>query len=336
MRNSLTFPLQIDLIVPSAIEDNLLGFVILGEKLNHQPYSPDDLSVFTTLSHQAALAISYCLFLEEFKKAQERIFTAEKLASIGGMADGVAHQIRNRLNHFSMAAGEQEFEIKDFVREHPQLIEQNPDLKKSLDYIARTAVSIVDNVKRTASVIGGILNFAKVEEKDTFFSKFSLKEITDLSLNLLQTKHQITDFPLLVESPSSDTIYGVKAQLMECIFNIVDNGYEAIEEKRNYCLSEEEKKKFKSLIKVKLTHKENTYLLEISDNGIGVKEEDKQKIFAPFFTTKSSYTSGSGIGMYVVKRMVEENHKGKIWFESEYMKGTTFFIELPYKRGGLQ
>jgi len=60
-----------------------------------------------------------------------------------------------------------------------------------------------------------------------------------------------------------------------------------------------------------------------------IREEDSKKVFAPFFTTKSSYTSGTGIGMYVVKRIIEENHKGRVWFESEYMKGTRFFIELP-------
>ena len=60
-----------------------------------------------------------------------------------------------------------------------------------------------------------------------------------------------------------------------------------------------------------------------------IKDEDKHKIFAPFFTTKTSYKSGSGIGVYVVKRIVEENHKGKIKFTSTYMKGTEFIIQLP-------
>ena len=50
-----------------------------------------------------------------------------------------------------------------------------------------------------------------------------------------------------------------------------------------------------------------------------------------FYTSKPSSKSGSGIGAYVVKRMIEENHKGKIWFESEYLKGTTFYIELPVR-----
>ncbi|MBU1112360.1 MAG: HAMP domain-containing histidine kinase, partial [Candidatus Omnitrophica bacterium] len=60
-------------------------------------------------------------------------------------------------------------------------------------------------------------------------------------------------------------------------------------------------------------------------------DEDKKKIFAPFFTTKSSYKSGTGIGIYVVKRIIEESHQGQISFSSEYLQGTTFYIKLPKK-----
>jgi signal transduction histidine kinase len=128
-----------------------------------------------------------------------------------------------------------------------------------------------------------------------------------------------------------ENIHGVKAQIMESIYNILDNAYEAILDKRNYRLTDEEKLTFTPLIKLKVSENERNWRLEISDNGIGVKEQDAKKIFAPFFTTKSSYKSGTGIGMYVVKTIVEENHHGKIWFESTYMQGTKFVIELPKK-----
>jgi len=116
---------------------------------------------------------------------------------------------------------------------------------------------------------------------------------------------------------------------MESVYNIVDNAFEAITEKRKYRLSDDERDDFSGLITLKLTQQEKQVLIEISDNGVGVKPEDQPKIFAPFFTTKSSQISGTGIGMYVVKRIVEENHNGKIWFESQYMQGTTFYMVLP-------
>ena len=101
--------------------------------------------------------------------------------------------------------------------------------------------------------------------------------------------------------------------------------------KAKYHLSDQEAKSFRPHIGLKLEQKDRHSLITISDNGVGIKDEDKAKIFAPYFTTKSSYKSGTGIGVYVVRRMIEENHKGKIWFESEYLKGTTFFIQLPRK-----
>lgn len=330
IRDAIRAPVPVGLIVPCAVEENLLGFVFLGEKVNRQPYTEDDINVFKILSHQAALAIENCIFLEEFKQAQERIFTAEKLASIGGMADGVAHQIKNRLNQFSVASGELKYEIKDFIEKYPDLANNNPDLKKTFEYLTNISDSLVANVKRTDGILRGILNFARVEEKESFFGEFSLKEVIDLAIELLRVKHEIAQAPLTVKLDTSDLVYGVKSQITEVIYNLFDNAYEATQERKTL-LEGDEKDNYSPHIEVKLTQSPSISLIEISDNGIGIKKEDKGKIFAPFYTTKSSYKSGTGIGMYVVRRMVEENHKGRVWFVSSPMQGTSFFVELPKK-----
>lgn len=332
-RNILGLPMH--LVVPSMIKERLLGFLVLGEKEDRTIYTEDDVGVFDVLSRQAALAIEHCIFLEEFRKAQEKLFQAEKLASIGGMADGVAHQIRNRLNSFAVAVGEQIYELKDFKERKAEFIEQNQDLKNTIEYVNKAAEHIDKEVQRTAKIIDGILNYARVEEKEIFFSEFSFKEIVENAVNLVSIKHQVAEIPVEVEiDKGGDIIYGVKAQVMESIYNIIDNAYEAIVEKERNNLSEGDRSAFKAFIRVKFSVRLNRSYIEIEDNGIGVKEENKAKIFAPFFTTKSSYISGTGIGMYVVKRMIEENHNGKIWFSSEYKKGTTFYIELPRKKAG--
>ncbi|MGA1839992.1 MAG: ATP-binding protein [bacterium] len=324
---------QIQLIVPILMENNLLGFLCLGEKEDRTLYTQDDINVFEILARQAALAIDHCHFMEEFSKAQEKAFQAEKLASIGGMADGVAHQMKNRLNLFSIVSGEMRSEIEDFTKAHPELVEQNPDLKRYFDYLSKTGEMLISNVRKTNGIIEGILSFARAGEKGAYFSEFSFAEIIDASIGLLLIKHQIKEFPLEVIVDSCDLIYGVKSQFLECIYNILDNCYEAIKEKMDFYLTDYEKKSFKPSIKLKLSHNEKFYHIEISDNGTGIKEENRQKIFAPFFTTKPSNKSGSGVGMYVVKRIIEENHKGKIKFESKYMEGTKFFIRLPKNMG---
>lgn len=332
IRRSINSALHVGLVIPLYIDDNLLGFVFLGEKNNRQPYSEEDISIFRIISHQTALAIENCSFFEDFKKYQEKIYNAEKLASIGGMAEGVAHQIRNRLNHFSVAAGELKFEI-DFLKEtNFKLLADNHELAKSLQYIQDTAESIISNVKRTSEVINGVLSYARIGEKDTLWGYFSVKEVIELLSNLLLVKHQVAQLPIEVDYDSIEVVYGIKAQILEVMLNIIDNAYEALKDKMNYHLREEEKSKFTPRIIVKFSQNKKSYLITIADNGVGIKNEDKQKIFAPFFTTKSSFKADSGIGMYVVKRMIEENHKGKVKFESDYMKGTTFFIELPKEK----
>ncbi|MEM7816584.1 MAG: GAF domain-containing sensor histidine kinase [Candidatus Aenigmatarchaeota archaeon] len=317
------------LVVPLFTKKTLLGFVILGEKLDKTPYTAIDIDIFKILSYQLAIAIEHCLFLKEFKKTQEHLFTAEKLASIGGMAEGVAHQIKNRLNHFSVGAGEIQNEIEDFIKKYPDLLENNTDLKNSFNYINKIVNSLLDNVRRTDEVVKGILTYARLETKENFFSSFSFQEIVNLVLELLKIKHRTLTIPIALEIDSYDTIYGIKSQISEVIYNILDNAYEAIEEKR---LNLKDKLDFKPLVKVKLIQNQDFSLIEISDNGIGINEENKNKIFSPFFTTKSSFKSGAGIGMYIVKRIIEENHKGKVWFTSNYGEGTTFFITLPKNR----
>jgi two-component system autoinducer 2 sensor kinase/phosphatase LuxQ len=317
------------------MEKELVGFVFLGQKINMQPYTNDDIEIFQILANQAGLAIENCIFMQEFKQAQEKIFSAEKLASIGGMADGIAHQIKNRLNHFSVAAGELKMEL-EYINSKKPILQKDKDIKKSMDYVTQIAKSLLDNVKRTDQTVKGVLNYARTSEKDNFFTVFSLSEIIKLSTDLLKVKHHLKQAPL-DERIKVDEIYGIKAQIMEVVYNLMDNSYEAILEKKEV-LGKEKAKGYKPQIKIAATENTKNYILTFSDNGIGVKDEDQLKIFAPFFTTKTSYKqtqsgkSGTGIGMYIVKRLIEEAHHGHIWFESQYLQGTTFHIFLPKKK----
>ncbi|MBN2484145.1 MAG: GAF domain-containing protein [Candidatus Omnitrophica bacterium] len=318
---------EFDLIVPSIVNDEILGFMVLGAKLDRSPYTPDDINVFRILSHQGALAIENCMFFEEFRTVQQELFQAEKLASIGGLADGVAHQIKNRLNHFSLASGELKLAINDFLSQN-QHIADDEKCREIFDYLTKIATSIIDNVKRTDDIVKGILNFTRTTEKDTFFGYFAFSEMIETIMSLLLIKHEKDTVPIEILPESIETIWGIKAQLNEVIYNLLDNAYEATEE-LTQTLTNTEKEEYQAKITIKVEDMNDHYLITITDNGIGIKEEDKPKVFAPFFTTKSSYKSGSGIGMYVARRIIEENHTGSIKLESEYTKGTTIRIEIP-------
>jgi signal transduction histidine kinase len=323
---------DINLIVPSMLRDKLIAFLVLGEKTNKTVYSSQDIEVFKTLSNQAGLAIENCNFLAETQKQQKRLFDAEKLASIGGMADGMAHQIKNRLNVFLMGHTNIDFEIKDFEEANKELIETKPQIKNMLQEIKSTISKMTENVTKTDTILKGILNFAKTTEKDTYFGYFVFKEIVEQSVDLMKVKHRSENIPITLSIPKEDKIYGVRSQIQEVVYNCLDNAYEAVLEKQQLNKLENIDTDFKPEINVSLQFIDGFVNIAIKDNGIGIKKENEAKIFSAFFTTKPSSKSGSGIGAYVTKRMIEENHKGKIVFNSKYRQGTTFLITLPMSK----
>jgi signal transduction histidine kinase len=330
--NSANLPFKSSMIIPFFFESGANGFIILGQKKDKTSFNREDIKVFQTLARQTALAIENCMFFEEFKHTQEKIFAAEKLASVGGLADGVAHQINNRLNQFSMICAELKFEIEDFKKENNELICASQNLKKTFEYIVSLSDSLEENIKRTDSVIKGILNYARSDKNGGAPAEFAIKEAFDLAMELLKLKHKLhKDFKLELKFKDTDKIYGLRSQIIECVYNVLDNAYEATIEKID-SLSAEEKKNYVPSIKASLKYGDEKAALSISDNGMGIKEENKIKIFAPFFTTKSSYKSGTGIGLYIVKRMIEENHGGRLTFESKYGQGTKIIFELPLKK----
>ena len=326
--NSFKFPFKIGLIIPS-FDYNIKGFMIIGEKRNKDIFTNEDINIFKMLSRQTSLAMENCLVFEEYKQAQEKIFNAEKLASIGGLAEGVAHQIRNRLNQFSILAGELENEIEDCREKNKEIFTENPSVSDTFDYLATIATSLTANVVRTNDVVKGILEYARTETKQSAFENFEFKEVVDLTLDLLKVKHKLlANLNIVNDFDEKEKIYGIKAQLVEVVYNLTDNAYEAILEK-NALLTKQNKIEFEPKIIISLIKKESSKVIKIADNGIGIKDENISKIFAPFYSTKSSYKSGTGIGMYIVKRIITENLNGKIWLNSDYLHGTQIFIELP-------
>jgi len=120
-------------------------------------------------------------------------------------------------------------------------------------------------------------------------------------------------------------IKGNMVQLQEVFFNFIDNAYDAIVE-RKVTLNEPG---YRGRITVSVKPKSD-HLLEIviEDNGMGIRDQNNKKVFTPFFTTKTSSRRGTGLGLYVIEKIITEAHKGKISFESQHKTGTRFILEL--------
>ncbi len=306
-------------IIPSFLEQNLTGFLILGDKLSGQIYTPDDLSVFQVLASQAALAIENAQFYEEAQEMHAQIAQAEKMATIGTMADGLSHQINNRFYALALISGDSLDTIKltDTSGCTPEIQEIFRQLKAALERIQA-------NVMQGGEVVKGILKYTR--KGDEGLEPLTIDQVLDGTIDMVQFKVKLSEIDIIRDYPQdTPKIKANLVQMQEVFFNFIDNAYDAIVERRN-TLKEEGYRG-----KITITAKSLGQVMQIfvKDNGMGVKKDDFKKVFTPFFTTKTSSRKGTGLGLYVIRAIITETHKGKIDFQSEYKSGTCFTMEIP-------
>lgn len=307
------------LVLPSMIEDRLLALLILGKKKSGKLYGEDDLSVFSILANQAALAIENAQFYEDVKKTQEQLFQAEKMATIGTMADGLSHQINNRLHALGFIAGDALDTIK-----LKKGSEMSSEMKEVMGDLERSLVRIQENVVQGGEVVQGLLRYTRKGE--TGYAPVEVDKLVTSALEMAQFKIKTHEMKILREyDKNGPKIKGNFTQLQEVFFNMIDNAYDAMMQRKN----EKKEPDFHPTLRIQTDTENDRILVRFLDNGIGVRPEDFQKIFTPFFTTKLSSKKGTGLGLYVIKKIIEDNHKGKVTFESHYMQGTTMVLNLP-------
>jgi signal transduction histidine kinase len=319
---------HIEYMVPLLIEKKLIGFIILGAKNDLQPYSNDDRAILEIITRQASYAVSNCRFFEQFRTTEDRVFEAERMASIGGMAGGVVHQLSHRIAGFSYTASQ----LDGLIETLNERFEKDPALAQVLEKYETAHIMFRNNMHGMSEMISDMLNFIRSQRDSRMvYGMFSLKELLRLIVGPLKTKHQIPDdFPLVTNLGKVDEIYGVRTHIVEALINLIDNAYDAVEEKRSRLPTEEQRRAFVPHISLTLIQTPQKSLIQVSDNGIGIRANEKSNIFRMFYSTKNrAGKSGTGIGMYVVRRIIEEFHKGRIWFDSEHQVGTKFYIELP-------
>jgi len=311
--------LTASMIIPSFLEDKFMGFIVLGDKLSGQIYTPEDLSVFQVLASQAALAIENAQFYEEAKEMQEQIGQAEKMATIGTMADGLSHQINNRFYALSLIAGDTVDTIK--MTDTSQC---SPEVKQMIGDINHALQRIQTNVMQGGEVVKGILKYTRKGEEG--LSAVNLDEILDGTIEMVQYKVKLSEIDIVRDYPKDiPKINGNLVQLQETFFNFIDNAYDAIVERKT-TLKEEG---YRGRITISAHPKDTIMEIVVEDNGMGMQDDQAKKLFTPFFTTKTSSRKGTGLGLYVVRRIITDMHKGKITFESDYKIGTRFILELP-------
>ena len=307
-------------VIPSFVEDKLLGFLVMSEKKSGQMYSTDDLRVFEVLANQAALAIENAQFYEDLKETQAELFQTAKLASLGQMAGGMSHQINNRFYVLTILAGT----LKSALGEVRVGDPVTPELAALLARTRETMTKIEDNALRGGDIVKTLLRFSrpgKVEAKP-----ITPQEIVAVARDVAQYKVDLTSIDFVQEWPASlPEVNGNLNQLADCFFNLITNAYDAIQARIE---------KLKSLdYRGRITISghggvEGMVAIDIQDNGIGMNRQEMDQLFVPFFTTKATAEKGTGLGLFVIKRILE-HHGGNIAVQSTHGQGTTFTLLLP-------
>ena len=308
-------------IIPSFLDHTLIGLIVLGEKLSGQMFTPDDLIVFEVLASQAALAIENAQFYEEAKEMQAQIGQAEKMATIGTMADGLSHQINNRFYALSLIAGDTIDTIKltDTAKCSPEIQEMIKQINSALERIQV-------NVMQGGEVVKGILKYTR--KGDEGMEALTIDQIIDGTILMVQYKVKLGEIDIIRDyTQDTPKLKANLVQMQEVFFNFIDNAYDSMVERKTTL--KEPGYRGKITISARKANTENMLEITIADNGMGVKHDDIKKIFTPFFTTKVSSRKGTGLGLYVIRNIITESHSGKISFSSEYKKGTKFILELP-------
>lgn len=297
--------------VPILYGENLLGVLnmYVEEGHRHNQNEEDLLITFASVlaniiirkQSEEKLVSSY----DKLKTLQAQLIQASKMSGVGSLAGGIAHEINNPLtgvlNNVQL--------IKMSAAEHKGL---NPaDFKELLD-------SIEDSAQRCAKITSALLDFGRPSKG--VFQPVSIKELIDRVLILIS--HELNLGNIKIEKdiePDIPEVRGDPQLLQQAIFDILSNAQWAIRKKS----------KEGGLITVKVRNEpsRNEVNIYISDTGIGISEENKKKLFEPFYTTKNA-GEGTGLGLFVVYNIIQQ-HKGSITAESRLNEGTTFKISLP-------
>jgi len=233
---------------------------------------------------------------KKLEKTQVQLLQAEKMASLGKLAAGVAHQLNNPLGGISLFT---------------KLILEEYDLEEKIkDDLNR----ILKDTQRCSDTVKELLEFAR--QTSQFMKPCEINRAITRTLFLLENQALFQN--IITENDLNPDLPAIKAdvqQLNHMFMNIILNAAQAMEGKGTLT------------IKTSFNKDKDHVCIEISDTGPGIPEDIKSNIFEPFFTTKEE-GKGTGLGLSIVYGIVE-NHKGSVQVTSETGKGTTFHIELP-------
>jgi signal transduction histidine kinase len=298
--------LNAELIIPMVLHNEVIGVLSLGKKKSDEDYSQDDLDILLPLAKTLAIAISNAELFVELGQTQAEAAQAEKMAVIGTLSAGINHEICNPLG---IARGQCEaflLNISDGLYKHKSNEEL---LAKAKEIMAK----VIKETDRATAITKKLSQFAKPSKGES--ELVAVEEEVEEVIGLVghELKLEKIEFHKNIE-PGLPNIFVDKKQFGEVLFNLIRNAGQAIGEKGRVTVSARQGK--------------GKVFIDVQDTGSGISEENAKKLFNPFFTTKDP-GKGTGLGLFIVRQVVEKNG-GRIYLkETRVSEGTTFTLEFP-------
>ncbi|MEO5675687.1 MAG: ATP-binding protein [Chitinophagales bacterium] len=266
--------------------------------------------------------------LDALRQAQSQLVHSEKMASVGQLTAGIAHEINNPINFVSSNVNPLKKDIGDIMNlleMYSTLNESNYttrmaeikvhrnriDLKYTMDEINSLIRGIEEGSRRTAEIVKGLRSFSRLNDEEMV--KAEINEGIESTLLLLQNKLRHQNIEVIKSFGDIPEINCFAGQLNQVFLNLLSNAIDAIGHDGKVFITTEVKN--------------DNIKISIRDTGPGMTPEIKQRIFDPFFTTKE-VGKGTGLGLSITYGIIEK-HRGKVEVRSEVGKGTEFIISLP-------
>lgn len=292
--------MDISLVYPFIVMNQVRGIVCIGCKENNSIYNPDELKYLKIFLDQAGFAFENATLTQSQKERTRKMYRADRLATLGELSAGAAHEIRNPLTS-----------IRSSIQFLKRKLNDQADREMADD--------LISEVDRINEIIEGMLTFAKPQPLK--------KENTQLKAILIQTVQLISNtarkkgIDLILNYLSArEDLNADPSQLKQLFLNIIMNAIQAIETVPG-------KIEINVMLSASNLKTAQNYLIEIIDNGEGISSENLEKIFDPFYTTKNE---GTGLGLSISYAIINQ-HGGDIEFFSQPGEGTKVKIRIPLK-----